>query len=175
MRHEYPRRNTQPCRAVESSRSALGGCDLAATHEGLLTPGLGLLALSVSAAAAAAEFPKRPIRVVVPFTAGGGADIIARALGQHFGNAFGQNVIIDNRAGGNTVIGSDIVAKARPDGHTLLMQINTLTALPAMVKDGQGTIALEDFSPVSLVALLPHVLVVHRSLPVASIKELVAL
>jgi tripartite-type tricarboxylate transporter receptor subunit TctC len=148
---------------------------MAATNERLLTAGLGLLALSVSAAARAAEFPTRPIRVVVPFTAGGGADIIARALGQHLGNAFGQNVIIDNRAGGNTVIGSDIVAKARPDGHTLLMQINTLTALPAMVKDGQGTIALEDFSPVSLVALLPHVLVVHRSLPAASIKELVAL
>jgi tripartite-type tricarboxylate transporter receptor subunit TctC len=125
-------------------------------------------------ASGAADYPVRPIRIVVPFTPGGGADIIARALAQHFGGAFGQNVIVDNRAGGNTVIGSEIVAKARPDGYTLLVQINTLTALPAMVKDGKGTIALEDFVPVSLVALLPHVLVVHRSVPVSTVKELVA-
>src|SRR6201999_2789861 len=125
--------------------------------------------------AQAQTYPARPIRLVVPFTPGGGTDIIARALGQHFSATFGQNVIVDNRAGGNTVIGSEIVARARPDGYTLLVQINTLTALPAMVKDGQGTISLAQFSPVSLVAALPHVLVVHRSVPAASIKELVAL
>jgi tripartite-type tricarboxylate transporter receptor subunit TctC len=128
-----------------------------------------------SSAVFAAEYPAHPIRMVVPFTAGGGADIIARALGQHFGSVFGQNVVIDNRAGGNTVIGSEIVAKAKPDGYTLLMQINTLTALPAMVKDGQGSISLDAFAPVSLVALLPHVLVVHRSVPATTVKELVAL
>jgi tripartite-type tricarboxylate transporter receptor subunit TctC len=123
----------------------------------------------------AADYPVRPIRIVVPFTPGGGTDIIARALAQHLGNTFGQNAVVDNRAGGNTVIGSEIVAKARPDGYTLLVQINTLTALPAMVKDGKGTIALEHFLPVSLVALLPHVLVVHRSVPASTVKELVAL
>ncbi len=132
-------------------------------------------AMMASAAVIGADYPVRPIRIVVPFTPGGGTDIIARALGQHLSQAFGQNVIVDNRAGGNTVIGSEIVAKARPDGYTLLMQINTLTALPAMVKEGQGTISPADFSPVSLVALLPHVLVVHRSVPASSIKELVAL
>lgn len=118
-------------------------------------------------------YPTRPIRLVVPFTPGGGTDIIARALGQHFGNAFGQNVIVDNRAGGNTVIGSEIVARARPDGYTLIMQINTLTALPALMKEGKGGISLDQFSPVSLVAALPHVLVVHRSVPAATVKELV--
>ena len=117
----------------------------------------------------------RPIRLVVPFTPGGGTDIIARALAQQLSGAFGQNVIVDNRPGGNTVIASEIVARARPDGYTLIMQINNLTALPAMIKEGQGSISLDQFSPISLVAALPHVLIVHRSVPVASVKELVAL
>ena len=134
----------------------------------------GLLAL-LPTAAIAAEYPVRPIRLVVPFTPGGGTDIIARALGQHLIGAFGQNVIVDNRPGGNTVVASEIVAKARPDGYTLIVQINSLTALPAMAKEGQGTIALSQFSPVTLVAALPHVLVVHRAVPAASVKELVAL
>jgi tripartite-type tricarboxylate transporter receptor subunit TctC len=123
----------------------------------------------------AQSYPARPIRIVVPFTPGGGTDIIARALGQHLGNTFAQNVIVDNRPGGNTVIGTEIVARARPDGYTLLMQINTLTALPALIKDGKGSISLEQFAPVSLVAALPHVLVVHRSVSAGSIKELVSL
>jgi tripartite-type tricarboxylate transporter receptor subunit TctC len=121
-----------------------------------------------------AAYPARPIRMVVPFPPGGGTDVIARALGQHFSNALGHNVIVDNRPGGNTVIGSEIVARARPDGYTLLMQINTITALPAMVKAGQGTMSVDQFSPVSLVAALPHVLVVHRSVPAATVKELVS-
>ena len=128
-----------------------------------------------STGAVAAGYPTHPIRMVVPFTPGGGTDIIARALGQHLSGAWGQNVIIDNRPGGNTVIASEIVARARPDGYTLIMQINTLTALPVIAKDGQGSISLEQFSPVSLVASLPHVLVVHRAVPATSVKELVAL
>jgi tripartite-type tricarboxylate transporter receptor subunit TctC len=111
----------------------------------------------------------------VPFTPGGGTDIIARALAQHLNAAFGQNVIVDNRPGGNTVIASEIVARARPDGYTLIVQINTLTALPAMVTEGQGSISLDQFSPISLLAALPHVLIVHRSLPAASVQDLVAL
>ena len=149
---------------------------MAATRSKLLLAGChAMLAATLSIAAIAAEYPVRPIRIVVPFTPGGGTDIIARAIGQHFGTAFGQNVIVDNRAGGSTVIGSEIVARARPDGYTLLVQINTLTALPAMAKDGQGTISLDQFSPVSLVAALPHLLVVHRSVPAGSVKELVSL
>ena len=149
---------------------------MAAMRSSALIAGFhALLAATASIAATGAEYPVRPIRIVVPFTPGGGTDIIARALGQHLGNVFGQNVIVDNRPGGNTVIASEIVARARPDGHTLIMQINTLTSLPAMAKDGVGTISLDQFSPVSLVAALPHVLVVHRSVPAVSIKELVAL
>ena len=134
-----------------------------------------LLLGAMTSAAAAADYPTRPIRLIVPFTPGGGTDIIARALGQHLSSAFGQSVVIDNRPGGNTVIASDIVAGARPDGYTLIVQINTLTALPAMAKAGQGTISLKQFAPVSLIAALPHVLVVHRSIPASSVKDLVAL
>src|SRR5688572_23833331 len=149
---------------------------MAATRSSLLFAGFhALLAATGSTAAIGGEYPERPIRLVVPFTPGGGTDIIARALGQHLGGVWGQNVIIDNRPGGNTVVGSEIVARARPDGYTLIMQINNLTSLPAMAKDGVGTISLDQFSPVSLVAALPHVLVVHRSVPAATIKELVAL
>lgn len=149
---------------------------MAATYLAFGFAVLQVLAIGAMAStASAADYPTRPIRLVVPFTAGGGTDIIARAIGQHLSNAFGQSVVIDNRPGGNTVIASDIVAKARPDGYTLIVQINNLTALPAMAKPGQGTISISQFAPVSLVAALPHLLVVHRSVPVASVKELVAL
>jgi len=148
---------------------------MAATRPGLLFVGLQVLLAAVSTAAIGAGYPERPIRIVVPFTPGGGTDIITRALGQHLSAVWGQNIIIDNRPGGNTVVASEIVARARPDGYTLIMQINSLTALPAMAKDGLGTISLDQFSPVSLVASLPHVLVVNRQVPAASVKELVAL
>lgn len=148
---------------------------MTATRWSLLFAGFYTLLAAVSPAAFGAEYPDRPLRIVVPFTPGGGTDIIARALGQHLSAVWKQNVIIDNRPGGNTVVASEIVARARPDGYTLIMQINSLTALPAMAKDGLGTISLEQFSPVSLVATLPHVLVVNRSVPAASVKELVAL
>jgi tripartite-type tricarboxylate transporter receptor subunit TctC len=146
---------------------------MAATRRTLLFA--GFLALLAATAATGAEYPTRPIRLIVPFTPGGGTDIIARALGQHLSAIWGQNVIIDNRPGGNTVVGSEIVARARPDGYTLIMQINNLTSLPAMTKGEQGAISVDQFAPVSLVAALPHVLVVHRNVPAASVKELVAL
>src|SRR5690348_5199986 len=86
----------------------------------------------VARSTAAQNYPTKPIRLIVPFTPGGGTDILARALGQHLSVALKQNVIVDNRAGGNTVIGSELAAHAAPDGHTLLVQINNLTALPAL-------------------------------------------
>ena len=148
---------------------------MALTRSSLLCVAFQLL-LAVGSTSAMAEYPERPIRIVVPFTPGGGTDIIARALGQHLNGAWGQNIIIDNRPGGNTVVASEIVARARPDGYTLLIQINSLTALPAMPREqGLGTISLDQFSPICLVASLPHVLVVNKAVPAASVKELVAL
>src|ERR1700752_3321451 len=121
---------------------------MAATR--LLLVGLQVLMGAASTAAVGGEYPERPIRIVVPFTPGGGTDIISRALGQHLSGVWGQNVIIDNRPGGNTVVASEIVARARPDGYTLLIQINSLTALPAMPREqGLGTISIDQFSPVT--------------------------
>ena len=130
---------------------------------------------AAGALAAAPAYPSRPIRLIVPFPPGGGTDILARALGQHLGMALKQNVIVDNRAGGNTVIGSEIAAHSLPDGHTLLVQINNLTALPALEAGKPLTVTVESFAPITLVAVLPHVLVVPRSVQASSVKELIAL
>jgi tripartite-type tricarboxylate transporter receptor subunit TctC len=132
--------------------------------------GLGAL----PAAAAAPVYPTKPIRLLVPFPPGGGTDILARALGEHLSGAFNQSIVVDNRAGGNTVIGSEIAARAQPDGHTLLVQINNLTALPAL-SPGKRTISASDFAPVTLVGILPHILAVHRGFPAASVQELIGL
>ncbi len=127
------------------------------------------------ALAATPVYPSRPIRLIVPFTPGGGTDILARALGQHLSMALQQNVIVDNRAGGNTVIGSEIAAHSVPDGHTLLVQINNLTALPALSPGKKLTVTVESFAPITLVAVLPHILVVPRSVQASSVRELIAL
>jgi len=141
-----------------------------------------VLAICISAggivaagAVAAQNYPTRPIRLIVPFTPGGGTDILARALGQHLSMVFKQNVIVDNRAGGNTVIGSELAAHSAPDGHTLLVQINNLTALPALSPGRKPTVSVESFAPVTLVAVLPHVLVVPRGVQASSVRELIAL
>ena len=125
--------------------------------------------------AAAPVYPSKPIRLIVPFPPGGGTDILARALGQHLAPALKQSVVVDNRAGGNTVIGSEIAAHAVPDGHTLLVQINNLTALPALAAGKPLTVTVESFAPITLVAVLPHILVVPRNVQASSVRELVAL
>lgn len=127
-----------------------------------------------AASAAAPAYPTKPIRLLVPFPPGGGTDLVARVLGEHLSAAWNQNVVVDNRAGGNTIIASEIVAHANPDGHTLLVQINNLTALPAL-SPGKRTISVKDFAPITLVGILPHILAVHHSFPATSVKELIAL
>jgi tripartite-type tricarboxylate transporter receptor subunit TctC len=138
---------------------------------------LGMVASANVAAQtrAAPDYPTRPIRLIVPFTAGGGTDILARALGQHLAAAFKQSVIVDNRAGGNTLIGSELAANAAPDGHTLLVQINNLTALPALSPGKKPAVTVDSFAPITLIAVLPHILVVPRSVQAASVRELIAL
>ena len=131
--------------------------------------------LSSNALAASPSYPTRPIRLIVPFPPGGGTDILARALAQHLSGALSQSIVVDNRAGGNTVIGSELAARSQPDGHTLLVQINNLTALPALSPGGKATVSVVDFAPVTLVAILPHMLVVPRSSPAHSVNELIAL
>ena len=137
-------------------------------------PALALALLSTSAAAQ--EYPTKPIRLIVPFPPGGTVDISARAISPGVIEALGQNVIVDNRGGAQGLVGSAIVAKAPPDGYTLLMGSNsTLTAAPALSPGIVQYNPVRDFAPVSLVAETPFVLVVHPSVPARTVKELIAL
>jgi len=122
----------------------------------------------------AQSYPAKPIRIVVGYPPGGTVDFMARIVGGKLSESFGQQVLVDNRGGGGTVIGTELVARAAPDGYTLLMANIAFGANPALVKKLPYD-TLKDFAPVSLVALLPSFLVVHPSLPVHSLKELVAL
>lgn len=131
-------------------------------------------ALSAAVSGAAAQgYPARPIRVVVPYAPGGATDLTARLVGQKMQEAMKQNVLVDNRPGAGGVIGADVVAKAAPDGYTVLIAVPAeMTILPHLQKMPYDV--PRDFAPVSLAAVTPLILVIHPSLPVKSVKELVA-
>ena len=119
-------------------------------------------------------YPAKPVRVVVPFAPGGGTDVIARHLATGMSESLKRQVIVDNRAGANGIVGTEIVARAPADGYTLLFVSSPHSVNPSMyAKLPYDT--LRDFAPVSLVALSPYVLVTHPSLPVRNVKDLVAL
>ena len=126
-----------------------------------------------AATSAQAEYPNKPIRMLVGFAPGGGTDILARIVGQRLGEVLGQQVVIDNRAGANQIIASDIVANAPPDGYTLLMASAGFTINPAL-QEKLPFDSVKSFSPIALVATAPNVLVVHPSLAVRSIPDLIA-
>lgn len=136
---------------------------------------LGLAALHALLAfsAVAQTYPARPIRVLVGFQPGGGVDISARAIGQKLSDALGQSVVVDNRPGASGNIAADIVAKSAPDGYTLLMANSTIS-IPALFVKLPFDVT-KDLAPVSLVAMGPSVLVVHPSVPIKNVKELMAL
>ena len=119
-------------------------------------------------------FPAKPLRMVVPFAPGGGTDVIARYVAAGLLEAWGRQVVVDNRAGANGIIGTEIVAHAPPDGYTLLFVSSPHSINPSLYpKLPYDT--LRDFVPVSMVATSPYVLVVHPSLPARNVKELIAL
>lgn len=120
-----------------------------------------------------AAYPTKAVRLVVPFPAGGGADFIARLFAPKLNEAFGQPVVVENRPGGSTIIGGDVVAKAPPDGHTLFMATFTNAVNPSLHPKMPWDIN-RDFAPVSLLSTVSYTLVVHPSLPVKSTKDLVA-
>ena len=130
--------------------------------------------LLCSGTAIAAEYPIKPIRLVVPFPAGGPVDITARTLSPRLGDALGQRIIIDNRGGAGGVLGSDIVAKSPADGHTLLL-CTTGNAINVSLVPNLPYDIRRDFAAVSMVAIITSILVVHPSLPVKSVKDLIAL
>src|SRR3984893_2717586 len=128
----------------------------------------------LSRTAGAQAYPARPVHMIVPLTAGSAADILARRLAQRVGESWGQTVVVENRPGAGTTLGADVVAKAAPDGHTLLMN-SAAFAVSAAVYQKLPYDPLKDFAPVSQVAAAPIVVVVAPSLGVKSIKDLIAL
>ena len=131
-------------------------------------------ALLVPAAGYAQTFPAKTVRIVIPFPVGGPSDANARIIGAQLTQRWGHQVLVDSRPGGNTVIGTDHVAKSAPDGHTMLITSTAYTAAPII----QAKLPYDpytDLIPVTIVSVSPQTLVAHPSLPVKSVKELIAL
>ena len=130
-------------------------------------------ALLLGRQAQAQAWPTRPMRIIVPFGLGGSADLAARFLAEPLQQALGQPVVVENRPGAGGTIGADQVAKAAPDGHTLLLMSNTHTANETLLPN-RPYVLLRDLAPVAFLNVAHHVLVVHPSLPVNSLAELIA-
>ena len=133
-----------------------------------------LVALLVESVIAADAYPQKPIRLVVPFSPGGGTDLLARAVSDRLTEVLRVSVIIDNRAGAGSTIGTAMVARAAPDGYTYLFTSASYTFAPNFYRDLPYD-PVKDFKPITMFGSLPNVLVVHPSMPVKSLKELLAL
>lgn len=139
-----------------------------------LLASFAVVLIGAAGAAAAQPYPVKPLRMVVPFPPGGATDILGRYLALRLGETFGQQFVVDNRPGANGTLGLDVAAKAPPDGHTLVVgQTGNLAISPGLTKVPYDP--LRDFSPVTLLVASPHVIAVHPSLPVRTLKELIAL
>ncbi len=134
------------------------------------------LLIGLATPAAAQPFPAKPIRLVAPFAPGGALDLIARGVGAKLSESIGQPVVVENRAGASGAIGSEAVAKAAPDGYTLLLGATTTHGInPAFNPKSLPYDAVKDFTPVSLVGTIPHALVVNPKLSLSSVADLVRL
>jgi tripartite-type tricarboxylate transporter receptor subunit TctC len=137
-----------------------------------------LLALAVLAAAggvSAQTWPNGPIKLIVPFPAGGSVDMVARAVGKHLGDVFGQPVVVDNRAGASGNIGAELAAKSPADGNTLFVSSSGVLAANQFLYKRTGFDTLKDFTPVIRLVNQPNILMVHPSLPAHNVGELIAL
>ena len=138
------------------------------------TPLWWLAAALFAGAAGAQNYPARPLRIISPFSAGGSNDVVARLVSARLGEALGQQIIVENRAGAGGVVGTEFGARAAPDGYTLTMVTNaTLAIVPALQKTPYDP--LRDFAPVGMVGASPYVIVVHPAVPAHNIKQLLAL
>jgi tripartite-type tricarboxylate transporter receptor subunit TctC len=135
---------------------------------------LGAIAAAMPFSAMAQGYPSKPLRLVIGFPPGGGADIVGRQIAPRLGDLLGQPVVIDNRPGAGANIALELVAKQPPDGYTLMLTTPTIAVNPGLYPK-VGYDSVRDFSPVALMASTVYMLVVHPSLPVKSVKELVAL
>ncbi|MGM4911781.1 Bug family tripartite tricarboxylate transporter substrate binding protein [Rhizobium sp. 768_B6_N1_8] len=140
-----------------------------------LALGLGLLAAATGTAASAQSFPDRSITMIVPFAAGGSTDVVARIVAQKMSEDLGQQVIVQNVAGAGGNLGADNVARAAPDGYTILMGTVATHALNPLILKSTPYDAEKDFAPISLLVVVPNVLVVNPELPAKNVQELIAL
>jgi tripartite-type tricarboxylate transporter receptor subunit TctC len=136
---------------------------------------IAAVALAFAGAARAQDYPSQPVKLVVPFPAGGGTDALARWFGKGLEAKLGQPFVVENRAGSGTTIGAAFVARSAPDGYTIMLGTSSTYAIAPNVYKKVPFDPGKDFAPIALVAEVPFVLVVHPSLPVKSVKELVAL
>jgi tripartite-type tricarboxylate transporter receptor subunit TctC len=137
---------------------------------------VGIVAgLALAGPAKAQDYPSKPIRLVVPFAAGGATDVLARLVGERLTASLGQQVVVDNRPGAGGNIGSDIVARAEPDGYTILMGAVGTHAINPSLYPKMPYDPVKDFAPVTLVASVPNVLVVNPEVPANSVQELIDL
>jgi tripartite-type tricarboxylate transporter receptor subunit TctC len=133
-----------------------------------------ILAAAALPGAQAQSYPAKPVRIIVPLVPGGNLDIVARAVAQRLGEGLGQQVIVENRPGASSLVGTQLVAKSAPDGYTLLAMANTFASVPAVIAS-PGYDPVRDFTGVTMTCRVPQVLVVNPALPARSVKELVAL
>ena len=131
----------------------------------------GALLCGLAAAVFAQAYPTRPVRFIVPFAPGGSTDTLARTLSTKLGDALGQQVVVDNRAGGNGNIGTDLVAHAAPDGYTILLGYIANLAIGPSLYAKLPFDPVKDFAPITQLAVAPNILVVHPSVPVRNFQE----
>ncbi len=136
--------------------------------------GLLVLALSCAAQVALAAYPDKPITLIVPWAAGGSTDILARAIAEHMGKSLGQPVVVDNRAGASGNIGSNLVAKAKPDGYTLLIGSMSTHAMNPALMSSMPFRGADDFTPIALVANVINTMVINPSVPAKDLREFIA-
>ena len=139
----------------------------------VLAAALATAAALMAPPLAAQNYPTRPIRLVIPYPPGGGADNVARIFAPRLGDALGQQIVIDNRGGAAGIVGAEIVAKSKPDGYTLLDDSSSRAVNPALHKLSFDTV--RDFTPIGMIVANPNLLVVHPSLPVRTVRDLINL
>jgi len=132
-----------------------------------------MVAVVPGLAIAQSAYPTRPVRVIVPFPPGGGNDLLARIIGQKLGDMWGQPVVIDNKPGGNTIVGTEALARSAPDGYTLMLTSSSHVIIPSLLNLPFD--AIKDFAPVTTVSSSELVLVVNPQVPAKSVQELIAL
>ena len=140
----------------------------------LVTRSVVALSILVCANTLGQGYPNKPVRIIVPFSPGSGSDVFARTLGPKFAETWGQQVVVENREGAGGAIGAQLVAKAAPDGYTLLLGSTSWAVAPSLYAKAPYD-ALKDFVPVGRIGFVPSVLVVHPTLPVKDVKALIAL